>query len=220
MNKTWCSESRYVTYPKIRYVAQRIIHGVTKTYATRPVKKILSIWIVRNRLSFIWLKSPEFPDIRRLRQYYICIITMGPFHWHGITLIPLWISNYNHYKMWYETYPLQNLNVPTIEVPEWISNFTQHFIVDSWWHHIRCPRPYAKEYCKHQAMTPSTQVHGARHFENDAVALVLSQRHVVFAAQSNVFAKSRGGFRCVTFYSDIALRHVYATTLRNFRNVT
>ena len=168
MNKTWCSESRYVTYRKIRYVAQRIIHGVTKNYATlrekyRTIsgnitivqsKKILSIWIVRNRLSLIWLESSEFPDIRKFRQYYICIITMGPFHWHGITLIPLWISNYNHYKMWYETYPFQNLNVPTIEVPEWISNFTQHFVVDFWWRHIRCPRPYAKEYCRHQAMTP------------------------------------------------------------------
>ena len=74
----------------------------------------------------------------------IYVITKGPFHWHGITLIPVWLSNYNHYKMWYETYPFQNLNVPTIEVPEWISNFTQHFIVVSWWRHIRCPRPYAK----------------------------------------------------------------------------
>ena len=46
--------------------------------------------------------------------------------------------------MWYEIYPLQNLNVPTIEVPEWISNFTQHFIMDSWWRHIHCPDPMRK----------------------------------------------------------------------------
>ena len=77
---------------------------------------------------------------------------MGPFHWHGLNLIPVWISNYIHYKMWYETYAFQN--VPTFEVPEWISNFKQHFIVDSRWRHIRYHRLYATEYYRHQAMTP------------------------------------------------------------------
>ena len=25
-----------------------------------------------------------------------------PFHWHGLTLMPAWIDNYNHYKVWQE----------------------------------------------------------------------------------------------------------------------
>ena len=36
---------------------------------------------------------------------------LGPFYWHGWTLIPAWISNYIHYKVWYEiTYPFPNFN--------------------------------------------------------------------------------------------------------------
>ena len=56
---------------------------------------------------------------------------------------------------------------------------------------------------------------------------MLSRRHVFFAAQSNVLAKSRGGFRCVTFYTDIAPRHVCMHNVMQFsqrhvifRNVT
>ena len=42
------------------------------------------------------------------------------------TLLPAWISNYIHYKVWDEiTYPFPNFNV---EVWEWISNFIPHFI--------------------------------------------------------------------------------------------
>ena len=32
--------------------------------------------------------------------------SMGPFYWHGLTLIPAWISNCIHYKVWDEiNYP-------------------------------------------------------------------------------------------------------------------
>ena len=41
----------------------------------------------------------------------------GPFYSHGLTLIPVWISNYIHYKVWDEiTYPFLNLNGATVEV--------------------------------------------------------------------------------------------------------
>ena len=43
--------------------------------------------------------------------------TSGPFYQHGLTLIPAWISNYIHYKVWDEiTYPFLNLNGYTVEV--------------------------------------------------------------------------------------------------------
>ena len=41
----------------------------------------------------------------------------GPFYWHDLTLIPAWISNYIHYKVWDEiTYPFLNFNGATVEV--------------------------------------------------------------------------------------------------------
>ena len=50
------------------------------------------------------------------------------FRWDGLTLIPAWISNYIHYKVWGEiTYPFPNFNGATVEVWEWISNFIPHF---------------------------------------------------------------------------------------------
>ena len=36
-------------------------------------------------------------------------ISKGPFYQHGLTLIPAWISDYIHYKVWVEiTYPFPN----------------------------------------------------------------------------------------------------------------
>ena len=32
----------------------------------------------------------------------INIYFLGPFYLHGLTLIPAWISNYIHYKVWDE----------------------------------------------------------------------------------------------------------------------
>ena len=40
-----------------------------------------------------------------------------PFYWHGLTLIPAWISIYIYYKMWDEIYhPFLNFNGATVEV--------------------------------------------------------------------------------------------------------
>ena len=41
----------------------------------------------------------------------------GPFYYHGLILIPAWISNHIHYKVWDEiTYPFLNFNGATVEV--------------------------------------------------------------------------------------------------------
>ena len=43
---------------------------------------------------------------------------------HGLTLIPAWIINYIHKKVWNEiAYSFSNFNRASIEVWEWISNF-------------------------------------------------------------------------------------------------
>ena len=45
------------------------------------------------------------------------IPAFGRFYLHGLTLIPAWISNYIHYKLWGEiTYPFLNFNGATVEV--------------------------------------------------------------------------------------------------------
>ena len=50
------------------------------------------------------------------------------FYQIGLTLIPAWISNYIHYKVWNEiNYPSSNFNGATVEVWEWINNFIPHF---------------------------------------------------------------------------------------------
>ena len=44
-------------------------------------------------------------------------VASGPFYKHGLTLIPVWISNYIQYKVWDEiTYPFPNFNGATVEV--------------------------------------------------------------------------------------------------------
>ena len=36
---------------------------------------------------------------------------MGPFYWHGLILMPAWISNYIRHNVWDEiTYPFPNFN--------------------------------------------------------------------------------------------------------------
>ena len=53
-----------------------------------------------------------------------------PFYLHGLTLIPAWISDRIHYKMWDEiAYPFLIFNGATVEVWELISNFIPHFTV-------------------------------------------------------------------------------------------
>ena len=49
---------------------------------------------------------------------------LGPLYQHGLTIIPVWISNAIHYKAWDEiTYQFPNINSAAVEVWVWISNF-------------------------------------------------------------------------------------------------
>ena len=57
-----------------------------------------------------------------------------PLYWHGLTLIPAWISNYIHYKVWDEiTDQFPNFN----DYTEWIGNlipqFTGHVLTYPCW---------------------------------------------------------------------------------------
>ena len=49
----------------------------------------------------------------------------GLFYLHQLTLILTWISNFMFYKVWDEiTYSFLNFNSETVDMWEWISNFT------------------------------------------------------------------------------------------------
>ena len=49
-------------------------------------------------------------------------------NYHETDTEPTWISNYIHKEVWGEiTYPFPNVNGVTVEVWEWISNFSPHF---------------------------------------------------------------------------------------------
>ena len=52
------------------------------------------------------------------------------FYKHGLNLIPAWISNHMHSKVWDEIISrFSKFNDCTVEVWEWIRYFIQHFIM-------------------------------------------------------------------------------------------
>ena len=76
-----------------------------------------------------------------LRWAHLDRNTWGLFYWHGLALIPAWISNHKSNKEWDEiTYPFSNLNGCTVKVPnfngctievwKWISYFISRYSMD------------------------------------------------------------------------------------------
>ena len=60
-----------------------------------------------------------------------CKDIWGPFYQHGLIIIPARISYHMPSKLWDEiTYPFPNFNGCTVDVFEWSSNFSSHFIMD------------------------------------------------------------------------------------------
>ena len=60
----------------------------------------------------------------------ICGNGWGLFYWHGLTLIPAWISNHMTNKGGWNYLSIPNFNGCTVEVWEWISYPIPHFIMD------------------------------------------------------------------------------------------
>ena len=73
-------------------------------------------------------KQPDFT------QSWFVLLTRGPFNSHGLTLIPSWIIDYVHCKVWGEiTYPFPNFNGAVVWklMGNFIPCFTGH-IVTCW----------------------------------------------------------------------------------------
>ena len=65
---------------------------------------------------WIVLITPQTPDLG---------------YWHGLTLIPVWISNHMPSKMWDEiTYPFPNFNGINVAVWVWIRNFNPQLVMN------------------------------------------------------------------------------------------
>ena len=86
-----------------------------------------------------WLSLPQYnPHWKSGWDYVVFIAALfvngAPFYQHGFILIPAWISNYIHYKVWDEIpYPFSNLTREKIE-NEWIisPHTTGHVITHQW----------------------------------------------------------------------------------------
>ena len=82
-------------------------------------------------LNDIMVCAHHFSDHRGQPDATSALSHQWSLYWHGLTLIPAWISNHMLSKVWDEiTYPYPNFNGRTVEVWEWISNFITHYIMD------------------------------------------------------------------------------------------
>ena len=93
-------------------------------------------------LAFVWgihrgpVNSPhKLPVTRKMFPFDDVIMetshTRGPFYEHGLISDPAWMNTHIPRKVWDEiTYSVPNFNGYTVEVWEWISNFTLHFMMD------------------------------------------------------------------------------------------
>ena len=79
--------------------------------------------------NFIHIKRWDVTNHPYCNVMHVHISTLGPFYWHGLTIIPSWISNHMPVKAMDEIiYQFPNFNGWTIEVWEWLINFTPPYI--------------------------------------------------------------------------------------------
>ena len=70
-------------------------------------------WVFALAIAIITIKDWVKYTINPIEVY----TAFSPFYYHGLTLIPAWICNHIHYKMWDEiTYQFLNFNGATVEV--------------------------------------------------------------------------------------------------------
>ena len=91
-------------------------HGLTSTPAW------INDYIDYKVRDDIYLSFPKLHHfclgmVNIMSSHILLCFTCGPFYWHGLTLIPAWISNHTLSKVWEEiTYPSLNFNGCTVEV--------------------------------------------------------------------------------------------------------
>ena len=112
------------------YTVLRDIHAIKghqyAKYATfsSPIANVWGIHVPLIDAFELYARSPQYLFISKKTP------ALGPFYWHGLTLITAWISNHMLSNLWDEiTFPFSNFNGATVDVLKWISNFSPHFIM-------------------------------------------------------------------------------------------
>ena len=104
---------------------------------------VIDGWGISCEIAHIWM-SLDFTEDQSTLVQVMALCHQATSHYlspcwprspYGVIghdeLIPVWISNYVHYKVRTEiTYPFPNFNGATTEVWEWISNFTLYWACD------------------------------------------------------------------------------------------
>ena len=87
---------------------------ISKYILIKDRPSLLPVTYVTDILWIVWKISMRFRYIPIDNEQ---LVFSGLFYQHGLTLIPSWISNYIHYKVWDEIiYPFLNFNGWTVEV--------------------------------------------------------------------------------------------------------
>ena len=98
------------TFPKTKFSMARV-KGVIQHWRHQQIS-INNTYEVKENVYIYWY----WDDLRRL-------------YWHGFTLIPAWISNYNDYELYSKiTYRFPNVSGTAVEVWGKIRNLMPHFI--------------------------------------------------------------------------------------------
>ena len=116
LSSDWC--------PHCSSYIDKLVQGCSVSITTA-----IEIPILLKSIDIYVMKEKSHPRNPGDQEFY----TRSPFYDMALTLIPAWISNYIHYKLWYEiTYPFSNLNSAAVKVWEWISNviFTLYWAYD------------------------------------------------------------------------------------------
>ena len=122
---TSCIRRRIVGLWKKKEVAKIQVSGFQFISHHEEIHELYYVNVINE---LIWLCSNSGPLIW---IWFYHLVHWDSFQWHGLTLIPAWMSNYTHYEKVYEiNYPFTDLNGCTVENCKWVSNFIPHFIMD------------------------------------------------------------------------------------------
>ena len=112
--------------PSVSYAAATQLAAFRHLHPGVPNPVTRSFW------RYVWTcgdgKNWLFTVTRCETHQVQTFITRGPLYWHGLILIPAWVSDYIHYKVRVEvTYSFPNLNGAIVEVWEYMNYFIPHF---------------------------------------------------------------------------------------------
>ena len=110
------------------------VTGVSANCGTWPRRCLNSHWGAANRIQLILVIPKHMLWITFVNTSCDIALNWDPFYKHGLILIPAWICNHIHYKVWdWITYPFPNFNLAQcITSPKSLTQTAPSCIDDSW----------------------------------------------------------------------------------------